>query len=56
MTTLLEPRFQRGVNRERFAAIAKLLAAQTDDKLRAAATALWTELYGEPLTTIVDAR
>jgi len=34
---------------------AKLIASQTDDKLREAAKALWTELYGEPPTTIVDA-
>ena len=25
------------------------------DKLRAAASALWTELYGEPVTPILDA-
>ncbi|NVB80769.1 MAG: hypothetical protein HOV81_20400 [Kofleriaceae bacterium] len=56
MTTFQEPRFQRGVNRERFMEIAKLLAAQPDAKLREAATALWTELFGEPLTTIVDAK
>jgi hypothetical protein len=33
---------------------AKLIASQTDDKLRAAASALWTELYGEPPTAIID--
>lgn len=56
MTSFPEPRFQRGVNRERFSAIAKLLAAQPDAKLREAASRLWTELYAEPLTTIVDAK
>lgn len=56
MTAFAEPRFSRGVNRERFMAIAKLLVAQPDDKLREAATALWAELFGEPLTTIVDAK
>ncbi len=50
------PRYKKGLDRERMSAFAKLLASQTDDKLREAAKALWTELYGEPPTTIVDTR
>lgn len=36
------------------AAAATKIADAPSDKLRAAASALWTELYSEPLTTIVD--
>lgn len=43
------------LDRDRLSAFAKLIASQSGDKLRAAATALWTELYGEPPTAIVDA-
>jgi hypothetical protein len=44
----------RVVTRERLAKAAHAIADAPADKLRAAAAALWTELYGEPLTTIVD--
>jgi hypothetical protein len=49
----LEPR--RYVSRESLARHALVIADVSADKLRAAAKALWTELYGEPLTEIVDA-
>jgi hypothetical protein len=42
------------LDRDRLSAFAKLIASQTDDKLRAAASALWTELYGEKPTAIID--
>ncbi len=48
------PRYTKGLDRDRLSTFAKLIAAQSDDKLRAAAKALWTELYGEPATTIID--
>jgi hypothetical protein len=44
----------RYVTREQLAKSALAIADAPGDKLRAAASALWTELYGEPLTTIVD--
>lgn len=49
------PRYKKGLDRDRVSAFAKLIAKTPGDKLRAAAQALWTELYGEPPTTIVDA-
>jgi hypothetical protein len=49
------PRYKKGLDRDRLSAFAKLIAAAPSDKLHAAALALWTELYGEPATTIVDA-
>ncbi len=42
------------LDREALATLARPLAAQSSDKLRAAARSLWTELYGEPLLPIVD--
>jgi hypothetical protein len=45
----------RYVSRERLAPLALAIANASDDQLRAAAKALWSELYGEPITTIVDA-
>ena len=48
------PRYTKGLDRDRLSGFAKLIASQPDDKLRAAATALWTELYAEPATTIID--
>jgi hypothetical protein len=42
------------LDREALARLARPLALQRDDTLRAAARALWTELYGEPLLPIVD--
>jgi hypothetical protein len=48
------PRYAKGLDRDRLSGFAKLIASQTDDKLRAAASALWTELYGEPPTAIID--
>jgi hypothetical protein len=41
-------------DRDRASAFATLIASQSPDKLRAATRALWTELYGEPPTDIVD--
>jgi hypothetical protein len=41
-------------DRDHLAGLAKRIAAQPADRLRGAAAKLWTELYGEPLTTIVD--
>ena len=38
----------RGRGRERLAPLAALIAKTPSDKLRAAAKALWTELYGQP--------
>lgn len=46
---------RRRVTREALAASARIIADAPDDKLRAAAGVLWTELYGEPVTPIVDA-
>lgn len=40
--------------RQRLVALAEPLAAQSSDKLRAAARNLWIELYGEPMLPIVD--
>ena len=48
------PRYARGVNRDRLAVLAAALARRSGEELRAAARALWTELYGEPPTPIVD--
>jgi hypothetical protein len=48
-------RYTKGLDRERMSRIARVVAAAPTDKLRAAASALWSELYGEPLTEIVDA-
>jgi hypothetical protein len=42
------------LDRDALASLARPLAAQSTDKLRAAARSLWTELYGEPLMPIVD--
>jgi len=42
------------LDREALAQLARPLAAQSSEKLRAAARALWLELYGEPLVPIVD--
>ena len=47
-------RWNRGLDRERMAKFATAIAAAPADKLRAAAKALWLELYGEPITEIVD--
>jgi hypothetical protein len=47
--------FRRGIDRERLAPLARRIAEAPTPALRAAAAALWQELYGEPLTTIVDA-
>ena len=41
-----------GRGRERLAPLAQLIANTPGDKLRAAAKALWTELYGEPAVTV----
>lgn len=41
-----------GRGNERLAPLARVIAQTPGPKLREAATALWTELYGEPLTTI----
>jgi hypothetical protein len=49
-----EPTFHRGLDRERLAAAAERIADQPAAALRAAAAALWVELYGEPLTPITD--
>jgi len=45
----------RYVTREALAQQALVIAAAPPDKLRTAAKALWTELFGETPTTIVDA-
>lgn len=45
----------RYVTRERLANAARAVVDAPADKLRAAASALWTELYGEPVTPILDA-
>jgi hypothetical protein len=42
------------LDRDALATLARPIAAQSSEKLRAAARALWTELYGEPLVPIVD--
>jgi hypothetical protein len=44
------------LDREALANLARPLAHQSSDKLRAAARALWIEFYGEPLVPIVDVR
>jgi hypothetical protein len=49
------PRYVKGLDRDRLSAFAKLIASQPSDKLRAAAKALWADLYGGPATTITDA-
>jgi hypothetical protein len=41
-----------GRGNERLAPLARVIAQTPGPKLREAASALWTELYGEPLTTI----
>ena len=41
-----------GRGRQRLAPLAALIAKTPSDKLRAAAKALWTELYGEPAVTV----
>jgi hypothetical protein len=46
--------FRRGLDRERMAKLATAIAKAPADKLHAAANALWSELYGEPVTKIVD--
>ncbi len=42
------------LDRQRLVALAQPLAAQSSEKLRAAARKLWIELYGEPMLPIVD--
>ncbi len=42
------------LDRDALASLARPLTGQSSEKLRAAARALWTELYGEPLMPIVD--
>ena len=42
------------IDRDRLAAVATPIARASGADLRAAASALWTELYGEPLTVITD--
>jgi hypothetical protein len=42
------------LDRDALARLARPIALQSDETLRAAARALWTELYGEPLLPIVD--
>jgi hypothetical protein len=49
------PRYTKGLDRDRLSAFAKTIAATPSAKLHAAALALWTELYGEPATAILDA-
>jgi hypothetical protein len=44
----------RYITRERLAPLAEAIAKASDDQLRTAAKALWSELYGEPVTAIVD--
>jgi len=46
--------FARGLDRERLAALALVIANVSDDQLRDAAAKLWVELYGEQPTRIVD--
>ncbi|HEX5058243.1 MAG TPA: hypothetical protein VFV99_02730 [Kofleriaceae bacterium] len=49
------PTVKRGqFDRQRLVALAEPLAAQSSDKLRAAARNLWIELYGEPMLPIID--
>ena len=50
------PTFARGLDRVRLAKIAIQIATLPDDKLRAAATTLWQQLYGEPPTKILDVK
>ncbi len=54
--TLDGRRYDRGVNRDRLVPAVTAIAAASNEALRAAATALWSELYGEPLVPIVDVR
>lgn len=42
------------IDRLRLARLGTVVLAVSDDRLRAAARALWAELYGEPLVPIVD--
>ncbi|HEX2685291.1 MAG TPA: hypothetical protein VHN14_01670 [Kofleriaceae bacterium] len=42
------------IDRDRLAAVATPIARASDADLRVAASALWTELYSEPLTAITD--
>jgi len=42
------------LERQRLVALAEPLAAQSSEKLRAAARQLWIELYGEPMLPITD--
>lgn len=48
-------RESRYVTRELLAPMALTIANASADQLRGAAKALWNELYGEPITAIVDA-
>ena len=48
------PTVRRRVDRERLAGLARMIAGQPAAALRAAAAALWTDLYGEPVTPIAD--
>jgi hypothetical protein len=49
------PVIARGqLDRQRLATLAESLAAQSGEKLRAAARKLWIELYGEPMLPIRD--
>ncbi|HUJ61138.1 MAG TPA: hypothetical protein VLX92_21690 [Kofleriaceae bacterium] len=53
----LAPQLQpAGRGRDRLVPLAAALAAVPGPALRAAAAELWRELYGEPVTTIVDAK
>ncbi len=49
------PRRKKGeLDRDRLGSFATQIAALSDDQLRAEASKLWTSLYAEPPTTIVD--
>jgi hypothetical protein len=49
-------RWRHGLDRERLAKLALVIAQLPDAKLREAATALWQHLFGEPPTPIVDSK
>jgi hypothetical protein len=54
-TAASRPAIEKGqFYRQRLAETAAPLAAQSSDKLRAAARQLWIELYGEPMLPITD--
>jgi hypothetical protein len=55
--TLLDTsRWHHGLDRERLAKLALVIARAPDAKLRDAAKALWQQLFGEPATVIVDSK